>query len=256
MNKGVNWKSAWIVGGSSGLGAEISKQLANDNVDVYVSARSKDALDELCRPLVNMTALPLDITDLNACHDTVSKLMIMNGGMPNLIILNAAIYWPMDTGSFDPEKIKSMMDVNYIGSVNMLDAIIKSKKDDQKTTVALVASPSGWSGLPGGAGYGPTKAAMINLAESIKAELEEESIDIRVINPGFIKTRLTEMNDFEMPKLMEPDDAARYAIKGLKTSKFDIAFPNPFLFSLKVISMLPYWLYFKLMRKIVKNRKG
>lgn len=248
------WKSAWIIGASSGLGEEISRQLAEHHCKTYISARRVNILDELSNQIDNSTPIKLDITNRDECDQATKTIIADNGSLPDLIIINAAIYAPMNVETFDPQKIADMIDVNYVGSANIIDAIIKNGNPTNSITLATVTSPSGWRGLPGGIGYGPSKAALINMIESMTPEMRERGFDMRLINPGFIKTRLTEMNDFEMPQLMEPDDAARRAIKGLMSSKFDISFPNPFIMKLKFLRLLPYNLFFNITSRLTQKK--
>jgi len=244
------WNSVWVVGGSTGLGAELAKQFSQAGVLTYVSARSEGKLKSLCDENKSAQAYPLDITDREACVRTVSDIHQSLGALPDLIILNAAVYSPMNVDNFNIDEILTMIDVNYLGVVNMMAALLPFKEQQNYVTIAAVTSPSGWRGLPGGLGYGPSKAAVINMMESMKPELDPYGFDLRVVNPGFIKTRLTDKNQFQMPQLMDADNAASRMIKGLSTKKFDISFPNPFLSFLKVLRILPYWLFFQIMNKI------
>ena len=205
------WKKAWIVGASSGLGAEISRKLSMSGTKVFISARREEVLNDVCDGLENTHAVPLDITSIEECRQAVSAVLKINAKLPDLIILNAAIYTPMSSDNLDPYECANMIDVNYMGVVNMF-------------------------------------------IESMKPELSQVGFDLRLVNPGFIKTRLTDKNDFNMPQLMEVDDAAMRTLKGLATNKFDIAFPNPFIFYLKVLRILPYRLFFILMRRMVAKR--
>ena len=250
------WKTAWIVGGSSGLGAEVSRRLSMFGTEVFVSARRKEVLNDVCDGLDNVHALPLDITNIEECMHVATALFKMNAKLPDLIILNAAIYTPMNTDNLDPYECANMIDVNYMGVVNMFSALLPFKSIDKPVTIATVTSPSGWRGLPGGIGYGPSKAAVINFIESMKPELSQAGFDLRLVNPGFIKTRLTDKNEFSMPQIMEVEDAAMRTLKGLATNKFDISFPNPFIMYLKILRILPYRLFFSLMRRIVAKRSG
>ena len=242
------WTSAWVVGGSTGLGRCLSEQLAKIGVRCTVSARSEQALKELAESSENLIALPLDICDPDEVARSVERIATDHDGLPDLIILNAAVYTPMGADTFSAQAIRDMIDVNYLGLVNLVEALLPFKDDGKRSTIAFVASPSGWRGLPGGVGYGPTKAAVINLVEGLRCELSDSDLDLRLVNPGFIKTRLTDKNDFDMPQLMEPEDAARRTLNGLKGKRFDIRFPHPFVSVLRLLRLLPYWLYFKLMR--------
>ncbi len=244
------WKSAWIIGASSGLGAETAKQLSVAGTKTIISARSHDKLDQLSATSENLLIAPLDITDQTAVDLTVDEIVTDLGKLPDLIILNAAIYTPMNNENFNVDEIQKMMNVNYMGTVNVINALLKHKCQNGKVTIAVVTSPSGWRGLPNSLGYAPTKAALINLVEGLKSELYESSLDFRLVNPGFIKTRLTAKNNFPMPQLMEAGDAAQRMLNGLRTQKFDITFPNPLLLKMKVLRLLPYSLYFKITKNL------
>lgn len=244
------WKTAWIIGGSTGFGAAAVNILDYKNIKTYVSARSEKALNKLCKSCKTAESIPLDITDKKAVILTVNNIVSRLGRLPDLIILNAAIYTPMNKDNFCADEIANIMNINYLGTANVVEALLKYKDSIEKTTIATVTSPSGWRGLPNSAGYGPSKAALINLIEGLKSELYQTNFDLRLVNPGFIKTQLTDKNDFKMPQLMEPEYAAEKMLAGLCTQKFDITFPNPFLFILKIIRILPYSIYFWLMKKI------
>ncbi|MDG1709172.1 MAG: SDR family NAD(P)-dependent oxidoreductase [Emcibacteraceae bacterium] len=254
MNK--LWKSAWVIGGSTGLGAELVRELTAAGINTYVSARNEERLNELCDKFTAAKPYPLDITNEAACVRAVADINKLKNSLPDLIILNAAVYSPMDVESFDAAEIANMIDVNYMGVVNMLAALLPFRKFGKRVTIAAVTSPSGWRGLPGAIGYGPSKAAVINMMESMKPELDGHGFDLRVANPGFIKTRLTDKNSFEMPQLMSANDAATRTLKGLSTKKFDISFPNPFLSYLKLLRILPYGLFFRIMKRINQKKEA
>lgn len=244
------WRSAWIIGASTGLGRELALKLAQAGTKTFISARSDKTLHSLERHNSNLMAVPLDVTDHSACENAVTSVFEENGSLPELIILNAAIYVPLKLENFDVEEISKMNKVNYMGVVHMIDALRNYWPVKSPTTLAAVTSPSGWRGLPGGLGYGSSKAAVINLFESIKPESEQQGVDLRLINPGFIKTRLTDQNDFEMPQLMTAEKAASRALDGLNSNKFNISFPNPFILKLRILNLLPDSVYFWIMRKI------
>ena len=222
----ILWKSAWVVGGSAGLGAELVRKLAAAGIDTHVSARNRDRLNELCDKFATTKAYPLDITDETACVRAASDIHRSKNALPDLIILNAAVYSPMDVENYNVAEISNMINVNYLGVVNMFAALLPYRASGKRVTIATVTSPSGWRGLPGAIGYGPSKAAVINMIESMKPELDEYGFDLRVVNPGFIKTRLTDKNSFKMPQLMSAEDAANRTLKGLSTKKFDISLKN------------------------------
>ena len=244
----VRWRDAWIVGGSTGIGAEVARALAADDIPVVVSARSADRLAALAGENDRIAALALDVVDRAACESTVADMT----RVPDLVILNAAVYEPMYLDTFDAEKAAWMMRVNYEGIVNVLAPLARRLADERRGHIAIVASPSGYRGLPGAAGYGPTKAALINLAESLHNELAQAGVRLSIVNPGFVRTRLTDRNDFSMPQLLEPEDAARRIIAGLKAGKWDVAFPWPFVGALKFLSILPGRVYFAITKKLIR----
>ena len=147
-----------------------------------------------------------------------------------------------------------MFEVNYLGVINVLSAVLPTFRARKAGHITWIASVSGYRGLPKAAAYGPTKAALINLAESLKPELARDGVQVSVINPGFVKTPLTQQNDFEMPYLMEVEEAARLTIAGLARGQFEVAYPAPFVRILKIGRILPYRLYFWLInRYVLKN---
>lgn len=251
-----DWQSAWIVGASSGFGRELALRLSRNRTITFVSARREDVLHELCDENSNMVPITLDVTNQEECAAALKEIVEQNDVLPDLIILNAAVYVPMNLDSFDVNLISNMNAVNYMGIVNMVSALSHYLPAKKLCTVVAVTSPSGWRGLPGGLGYGSSKAAVINLFESLKPEMDQQNVDLRLINPGFIRTRLTDKNEFEMPQLMTPEQAADFALKGLETDKFDISFPNPFILKLRLLKLLPNSLYFRLMKKISQKKEA
>lgn len=248
--KNLKWKTAWVIGGSTGMGREAVKILDQKNVETFVSARTEAPLAELCAQSKNVKMMVLDVTEQASVRNEVDKLVKRLGKLPDLIVINAAIYKPMNGDTLDSAEIKKMVEVNYLGVVHVIEALFKYKNCSEKCTVATVTSPSGWRGLPNSAGYGPSKAAAINFIEGLKSELKDSNLDLRLVNPGFIRTRLTAKNDFKMPQLMEPEFAAQKMLDGLSGNKFDITFPNPFLLYLKFLRILPYRLYFWITKRL------
>ena len=246
------WKSAWIVGASSGLGAAAATQLAAMGVHVTASARSADTLKEMAAASSGtITALPLDVSDLNACKEAVAQF----DTLPDLIILNAAIYDPMAMANYDAGKANHIMAVNYGGVCNMLDPIMPELTKRGSGHLAIVASINGFVGLPVSAAYGPTKAALHNLAESLYPELRLAGVDLTVVNPGFIKTRLTAKNKFNMPQLMTAEYAAMRMIKGLAKKRFEVIFPFPFANIVKLLGDLPRGILFASTKATAKRAR-
>ncbi len=239
------WRVVWVTGASTGIGAEICKQLAAEGVTVAASARNAEALAKLG---TGITAFPLDVTDekkVAECFAAIEKAL----GQIDLVIAGAGTYTPASASDFRTEMFRQMYEVNYLGVINMLAATLPVFRARRAGHLSWIASVSGYRGLPKAAAYGPTKAALINLAESLQPELALVGVKVSVINPGFVRTPMTAVNDFEMPFLMEPADAARATIAGLAKGKFEVAYPAPFVAILKIARLLPYWLFLRVSRK-------
>jgi short-subunit dehydrogenase len=253
LPRDLPWRIVWITGASTGIGAETAKQLAAAGVVVAASARSVEKLGALSSLHPNIKSYPLDVTDaakVEACARAIESEL----GPIDLVIAGAGTYTPQNALALDLEAFQRMLQVNYMGVIHVLAAVLPTFARERRGHVSWIASVSGYRGLPKAAAYGPTKAALINLAESLKPELEVMGVNVSVINPGFVKTPMTEVNDFEMPFLMQPDEAARVTINGLAAGKFEVAYPTRFVAILKFMRLLPYALYFPIIRRsILKN---
>ena len=247
------WRVVWITGASTGIGAEIAKQLAEQDVIVATSARKVDVLNAAAKLNSNLKPYPLDVTDAAAVATTFAQIENDLGAV-DLIIAGAGTYAPLHLDQFKAEAFQSTYQVNYLGVINVLAAILPTFRAKKSGHIAWIASVAGYIGLPQAASYGPTKAALINLAECLQPDLAVEGITTSIINPGFVKTPLTAQNDFDMPFLMEVEDAARLTIAGLAKKKFEIAYPWKFVWILKALQLLPYNWFFALVRKFVLKR--
>ncbi len=239
------WKNVWITGASSGIGRAMVQQLVDQGSCVAASARRPSASSQTGLSF----DFPLDVTNPSAVQTGLAEIEEHMGPV-DLAVLGAGTYNPVDPLHFDATEFHRMMEVNYGGVVNCLAAVLPRMIARRSGHVAFIASVAGYGGLPKAAAYGPTKAALINLAESLNTELPQHGIKVSVINPGFVETPMTSQNKFPMPFLMKPEAAAKKALAGLARGKFEVAFPAPFARSLKLINLLPYWLYFPLIRKI------
>jgi short-subunit dehydrogenase len=246
----------WITGASSGLGRELARQYAEAGHRVCVSARGTDALDQLaeeCRELPGeVHVFPLDITktdQVSQCfHDMVGSI-----GMPDLCVLNAGTHTENPATSFDRNIYQRLMDINYMGVVNCLQEIVPACLEQQRGHIAVVSSVAGYRGLPNASAYGASKAALINMCESLQPELAAANIRLQLVNPGFVRTPLTDQNEFPMPFLMEVEDAAAQMIRGLAGNSFEVTFPRRFTWILKMLQKLPYAVYLRLTKKLLKN---
>ncbi|MAZ04321.1 MAG: oxidoreductase [Sneathiella sp.] len=239
----------WIIGSSTGIGRELALQYAEEGKEVVISARSADTLAEVAGIHPDrMRAVPIDVTDTASIRAAVETLY-RDGAGPDIVILGAGAYQPMSVDHFSSEKAAKIMEVNYLGVVRVIEQVLPHFKKAGAGHFVAIASVAGYQGLPLALAYGPSKAALINLSEALRTELSGSNILIQVVNPGFVKTPLTEGNKFPMPFLMEADDAARRIRKGIDGKAFEIAFPRRFAFILKFIRMLPYALSIPLIRK-------
>jgi NAD(P)-dependent dehydrogenase (short-subunit alcohol dehydrogenase family) len=247
MPKTLPWKIVWITGASTGIGREMALQLAAQGVVVAASARRAELLTGL-HP--NIRPYPVDVTDVSAVAQTIA-IIEKDVGPIDVGIMAAGAYQAVTTDDIDPKVFARLMTVNYLGVVNGLAGLVPPMRLRGGGHIAWVASVAGYRGLPKAAAYGPSKAALINLAECLKLELQREGILISVINPGFVETPMTKGNDFPMPFLMHPKDAAARTIAGLAKGKFEVAYPSRFVAILKIMRVLPYWLYFRLISEAV-----
>jgi NAD(P)-dependent dehydrogenase (short-subunit alcohol dehydrogenase family) len=241
------WKTAWVTGASTGIGREIALQLAAAGVKVAASARSADKLADLGH---GVAAYPLDVTDSAAVTSAIDRIESDIGPI-DLCVLGAGAYTPTDVAALDPELFRATMTVNYMGVVNCLTGVVPRMMARGHGHVSWIASVAGYAGLPKAAAYGPSKAALINLGESLYPELKRGGVKVSVINPGFVETPLTAQNEFAMPFLMKANEAGRRSIAGLASGRFEVAYPRRFVAILKFARLLPYRLYFWLIEKAV-----
>ncbi|WP_319773502.1 SDR family NAD(P)-dependent oxidoreductase [Breoghania sp.] len=250
-----SWSVVWITGGSSGIGRELARQLDGVVGHVAVTARSADKLGELSAASRTVFAYPGDVTDADAMAGCVDEIE-SRAGPVDLAILNAGAWALMDATDLDLAAVRTGVEVNYLGVMNALDALIPKMMARGKGHIAIVASVAGYRGLPRSVAYGPTKAALNNLAETLKLELEPHGITVSVINPGFVDTPMTADNPFPMPGIISAKDAAERILKGLRRGRFEIAFPTGFILAMKLLRLLPDAVYFPLVRKFAVRGRG
>lgn len=234
----------WITGASSGIGEALALSYARDGATVAATARNVDALRSLEAQNPNIKAFPGDVTDRAAVGRIAAEIEATFGPI-ELAILNAGIWRPLSASRFEAEKVQTSLDVNYMGVVNCLDPVMRAMIARGRGHIAFVSSIAGYRGLPLGGAYGPTKAALISLAESLYTDLKLKGVRITVINPGFVATPMTEPNTFYMPFIVSVDDAVRAIRKGLARGRFEIIFPGRMAAVMKILRVLPYVLYFR-----------
>ena len=249
----ANSNIIWITGASKGIGKALALELAHRGHTVIASARSQDKLTALVQesgPLPGtIHAYPLDVTCQQSVHDVVADIL-NNFSTIDQAVLNAGTFFAMSGSRFQANVIKQQFDLNVFGVSHCLEALIPVMKQQKHGLLAINASLAGYRGLPKSAAYGASKAALINMAECLKLDLDPYSIDVKIINPGFVKTPLTDKNDFHMPFLIDSEQAARAISKGLISRKFEIRFPSVFAGIMAFLKHLPYRCYFALVRQI------
>ena len=248
---------AWITGASSGLGHALALRMAADGWRVAASARNADALSELSRRAEGLAgeiqAFPLDITDAQAVATTVAAVRGALGPIDQAV-LNAGNHQPVHATELTAAPFRQLIELNLMGSVYCLEALLPEMIERRSGRIAVVASLAGYRGLPTSSAYGMTKAGLINMAEALKPELEAHGVQIQLVNPGFVRTPLTDKNDFPMPFLMELEDAAEAFYRGLRSERFEIVFPWRFAFLMKILRVMPASLALALTRRLVPER--
>lgn len=233
-------KTYWLVGASEGLGRELAHLLCAEGARVIASARNADRLHSLCADLPNAEAVPLDVTDLHAVSAAARRIGMIDG-----IIYNAGAYEPMRATNWDSAAALSMCDVNFSGAMRVLGEVVPGFVGRGSGDITLVGSLAAYRGLPAAIGYGASKAAMRSLAETMRFDLKGTGVTVRLVNPGFIATRLTAKNDFDMPMLMQPEDAARRVLRAMRSRRFRTDFPAPFSWAMRALAYLPDWLVYR-----------
>ena len=247
----VKGKYIWILGASSGIGAALAKELASSGAIIALSARRADKLNELRATLAGEGHIvaPLDVADHASIQNAQSEILKSFPQIDSALFM-AAMYSPHDGKTKKIERIHEMLHVNLGGAFNMVDVVKPQFESQGHGQIVICASVAGYRGLPTGQPYCAAKAALLNLSESLKVELEPKNIDVKVICPGFVKTPLTDKNDFPMPMIIEAEDAAIAIKKGLCSRAFEIHFPKRFTYIMKFLHILPHWLYFVVARKM------
>lgn len=245
--KMTDWRErrVWLVGASTGIGAALARLLASQGARLAVSARSVDKLQAL--EIADAVLLPCDVTAVDSLAAARQVLQEAWGGI-DLVVYLAGDYVPMRADEFDLVRAEQLIDVNFNGALRLLATVLPDLRPGGG--IAFVASVAGYRGLPKALCYGPGKAALIHLAECLYLDLAPRGIGVWVINPGFVQTRLTAQNDFSMPALQTPEQAALAVLDGFRTGHFEIHFPKRFTRLLKLLSLLPYRWYFPLIRRI------
>ena len=250
----TDWRGlrVWLVGASSGIGEATASALHALGAQVLVSARSREALDRFVLnhpPQHGLTAQawPLDVTDAAAVTATVHEILAQ--GPLDLVVYCAGHYREMRATEMDMADLKRHLDINYVGALHVLDAVVPAMSARGRGHISLISSVAGFRGLPKSLAYGPTKAALTNLAENLYLDLGPLGVGVSVVHPGFVQTPLTAQNDFTMPALITPPQAAQAMIDDWGRGVFEVHYPKRFTRWMKLMRLLPYRAYFPAVRR-------
>jgi short-subunit dehydrogenase len=249
----TDWSAqrVWIIGASSGIGAATALALLERGARVALSARNQTALNTMAQKfdVAQTRVLPLDLTQPAAAAPALADIVGAWGGV-DLVLFFAGTHQPVRAWELDAKVARDLFEVNVLGVLDGLSCVIPQLLKQGRGGVGIVSSVAGYSGLPTSLIYGATKAALINLAETLYLDLAPRGIGVYLINPGFVKTPLTDKNEFTMPALIGADEAAREIVSGLEQGQFEIHFPKRFTLWLKFLRLLPYRLYFSIVHKM------
>ena len=251
----MNKKTIWITGGSTGIGKALAIKFASKGWNVAVSARRQELLNELSNQYENISAFPLDVTDKQKCAEVFDQIKKKYEDI-DICFFSTGTWNPKKEKEIDVEQIEEVFKINFFGTVNTIKAVEQYFRDRKKGTITIVSSIAGYRGLPNSTGYGPSKSALNNLAESLYFDFKRFGVRVCLVSPGFIKTPMTDKNDFKMPFIKTTDYAANKIYDGLiNKNVFEIHFPKSLTIILKILSFLPSKLYFSLVGQMTKYQK-
>lgn len=237
---GFSGRTYWLIGASEGLGRALAKELDRAGARLILSARDSGRLDTLAAELQGSRTVALDVTD----HAAVRRAAALVGHVDG-IIYNAGAYTPMRATAWDTEAALTMCDVNFLGAMRVLGQVVPEMISAGRGDITLIGSLAGYRGLPAAIGYGASKAALVSLAETMRHDLKGSGVVVRLVNPGFIRTRLTEKNSFRMPMIMSPEAAAKRVMRAMRSNRFRTDFPAPFSWLMRGLALLPDFLFYR-----------
>lgn len=246
-------RRVWVIGATSGIGEACAIALLAEGASVALSGRRIDKLHAVAhqgQPDQSLL-LPLDVTDPNAIL-LAHQRILQDWGQLDLLLFVSGIYIPLRADNFEMESAEKTIDSNVLGPMRAVAAVLPNMLKRHSGHIAIVGSVAGYSGLPKALAYGPSKAAMINFCETLFYDLQPQGISVHMISPGFVKTEATAQNDFEMPALISAEEAAKHILDGIREGEFDIHFPKRFSGFLKFLRLLPYPVYFWILRRFIK----
>ena len=249
----MNNKTIWITGASSGIGKALAIKFAKEGWKVAISARREKLLEEISKIQKDIFYFPLDVTDIDKCKLVFNEVKKKLGDI-DICVFCTGTHDPKSEKKLNLEKVRKIMEVNFFGTVNSINAVYDYYKEKRSGQISIVSSVAGYRGLPAAGAYCASKSALSSFAESLYFDLKRNNVRVSLISPGFIKTPMTDQNDFPMPMIKSPEFAAEQMFKGLTKSKsFEIHFPKSFTSIMKVLKVIPNGLYFKIVEKGMKK---
>lgn len=240
----ISGRRWWLVGASEGLGRALAVEMSAAGAHLVLSARDEGRLHELAASLPGAAeVVAMDVADAASVASAAGTVGPVDG-----LVWLAGVYWPIPATAWDGARVAQMLDVNLTGAARVLGAVVPGMVARGRGHIVLTGSLSGFRGLPGAIGYAASKAGVMVLAEGMHADLRGSGVRVQLVNPGFIRTRLTDRNDFAMPAIMEPDAAARRVLAHIRTRRFALSFPAPFAWLFRLGNFLPDALYYRLFR--------
>lgn len=237
---GFSGRTYWLIGASEGLGRALAKELDREGARLILSARDSGRLATLAAELPGSRTLTLDVTDHAGVRRAAGSVGQLDG-----IIYNAGAYTPMRATAWDTEAALTMCEVNFLGAMRVLGQVVPVMVGAGRGDITLIGSLAGYRGLPAAIGYGASKAALVSLAETMRHDLKGSGVVVRLVNPGFIRTRLTEKNSFRMPMIMSPEAAAKRVMQAMRSNRFRTDFPAPFSWLMRGLAFLPDFLFYR-----------
>lgn len=246
-------RRVWITGAGKGIGRAVALEAARRGAVVFASARTVADLEALAAEATGIHPVPLDVTESEGVAAAVERITRDHGGI-DVAILNAGTHTPITAATFAVEPVRTLVEVNLLGTVHGLAAVMPAMIARRSGHLVLMGSMSGWRGLPTASAYGATKAALMAMAESLAPDLRRHGVGISIVSPGFVRTPLTARNRFPMPFLMEPEDAARRILSGIERRQFSIAFPMRMAFLMELARFMPASLYFGITSRMLSHQ--
>ena len=246
-------KVIWITGASSGIGKALAIKFAKEGWKVAISARRENLLNEIAKTYNDIFPYPLDVTDSKKCELVFNSIKEKFKNV-DISVFSTGMHDPKSEKSLDLNKVRQIMEVNFFGTINSVNAVYKYYKERKSGQISIVSSVAGYRGLPAGGAYCASKSALTSFTESLNFDMKRKNVRVSLISPGFIKTPMTDQNDFPMPMIKTPEFAAEEIYNGLvKKNAFEIHFPKSFTFIMKILQILPNWIYFKILDKGMKK---